>query len=235
MKRRLVSSIPGYSASGVGLESFERKIAAVVESIFAKGSPRGIEPAELGRRLVREIERSSRVGVRSSVAPNVLTVGLSVEDLRELSPLRNRVESELRVLAQETVEGGDYELLGPIDLQLIEDPELKSGTFYIDCTFREERGFGDRWAVVMPDGTPVKLTIGTHVIGRLAGSDIFVDDPRVSRRQAEIVVDEGSITVFDLGSTNGTFVNGAKISRPTELNQGDVVTVGTTDLSVRKG
>ncbi|MCL5053353.1 FhaA domain-containing protein [Ferrimicrobium acidiphilum] len=219
----------------MGLESFERKIAAVVESIFAKGSPRGIEPAELGRRLVREIERSSRVGVRSNIAPNMVTVALSPEDLQELRPLRNRVEGELRVLAEETVEAGDYELLGPIVLQLIEDPELKSGTFYIDCDFREEQGFADRWELVFADGSQLKLGLGTHVIGRLAGSAVFVDDPRVSRRHAEIVVEEGRVTVFDSGSTNGTFVNGVKISRPTELNPGDVVTVGTTDLTVRKG
>ncbi|WP_298339559.1 DUF3662 and FHA domain-containing protein [Ferrimicrobium sp.] len=219
----------------MGLESFERKIAAVVESIFAKGSPRGIEPAELGRRLVREIERSSRVGVRSSIAPNVLTVGLSAEDLQELRPLRSRVESELRVLAEETVDGGDYELLGPIALQLVEDPELKSGTFYIDCGFREEQGFADRCQLVLQDGSQIKLGSGTHVIGRLAGSAIFVDDARVSRRHAEIVVQDGHVTIFDAGSTNGTFVNGSKISRPTELNSGDVVTVGTTDLTVHKG
>ena len=219
----------------MGLESFERKIAAVVESIFAKGSPRGIEPAELGRRLVREIERSSRVGVRSSIAPNVLTVGLSAEDLQELRPLRSRVESELRVLAEETVDGGDYELLGPIALQLVEDPELKSGTFYIDCGFREEQGFADRCQLVLQDGSQIKLGSGTHVIGRLAGSAIFVDDARVSRRHAEIVVQDGHVTIFDAGSTNGTFVNGTKISRPTELNSGDVVTVGTTDLTVLKG
>ncbi|MGC9156268.1 MAG: FhaA domain-containing protein [Ferrimicrobium sp.] len=219
----------------MGLESFERKIAAVVESIFAKGSPRGIEPAELGRRLVREIERSSRVGVRSSIAPNVLTVGLSAEDLQELRPLRSRVESELRVLAEETVEGGDYELLGPIDLQIVEDPELKSGTFYIDCGFREEQGFADRCQLVLQDGSQIKLGSGTHVIGRLAGSAVFVDDARVSRRHAEIVVQDGHVTVFDTGSTNGTFVNGTKISRPTELNAGDVITVGTTDLTVHKG
>jgi hypothetical protein len=162
-------------------------------------------------------------------------VALSKEDLRELSPLRNRVEGELRVLADETVESGDYELLGPIELHLIEDSELKSGTFYIDCDFREEQGFADRWELVMPDGTVVKLGMGTHPIGRLAGSDVFVDDPRVSRRHAEILIEEGRATVFDLGSTNGTFVNGAKIGRPTDLNPGDVVTVGTTDLSVRKG
>ena len=207
----------------------------MVESIFAKGSPRGIEPAELGRRLVREIERSSRVGVRSSIAPNILTIGLSAEDLQELRPLRSRVESELRVLAEETVEGGDYELLGPINLQLIEDPELKSGTFYIDCDFREEQGFADRCELVLQDGSQIKLGTGTHMVGRLAGSAIFVDDARVSRRHAEIVVQEGHVTIFDVGSTNGTFVNGTKISRPTELNSGDVVTVGTTDLTVRKG
>ena len=219
----------------MSLESFERKIAVLVESIFSKGNPRGIEPAELGRRLAREIERESRIGVRKSIAPNVFSVGLSRDDARELAELRNRIERELKLLAEETVENGDYELLGPVSLKIVEDPELKSGTFYIDCAFKEEPGYNDQWEVLLPSGTKKRLGPGTHTIGRLPGAAIVIDDPRVSRRHAELVVGEGIVTVYDLGSTNGTFLNGVKLARPTEMASGDILTIGTTDLTIVKG
>jgi hypothetical protein len=219
----------------VGLESFERKVAVLVESIFSKGSPRGVEPAELGRALVREIEREARIGVRSSIAPNVLVVALAPEDATELAPLRNRVQGELRELADETIEAGGYQLLGPISLRIVEDAKLRSGTFYIDCTFAEEAGFNDRFEIVLASGARHRLGTGKHVIGRLAGCAIVLDDSRVSRRHAELVIENGGIEISDLGSTNGTFVNGVRITGPVELGPDDVVTIGITEFTVRKG
>ncbi len=217
------------------LESFERKIAVLVEGIFAKGSPRGIEPAELGRRLTREIERSSRIGVRSQIAPNRITVALSPVDAEELAPLRRTVERDLAELAQETIDDGGFQTLGPVSVTLASDEELKSGTFYIDCEFVEEQGYGDRYYLEGAGGGRITLAEGAHSIGRQADSSITLDDPRVSRRHAEIVVSGGIVTVYDLGSTNGTFVNGVRLSKPTELTTGDVITVGTTDLTLFRG
>ncbi|MHB8189484.1 MAG: FhaA domain-containing protein [Ferrimicrobium sp.] len=219
----------------MSLEQFERRVAAVVDSLFARGSSRGIEPAELGRRLVREIERSCRIGVRSEIAPNVLTIGVSPQDGADLKPMRNTVISELKKLAQETIEHGGFQLLGSLEVRLTEDAELHSGTFYVDCAFVEEPGFMDRWALRTSDGMAIPLSSGTYSVGRLAGCEVFVDDPRVSRRHAEINVRDGIVALTDLGSTNGTVVNGQRVSRPTELQEGDVITVGTTEFTLQRG
>ena len=69
------------------------------------------------------------------------------------------------------------------------------------------------------------------VIGRASDLDMVLVEDMVSRRHARIVCGEGQIRIEDLGSTNGTFVNGEKISRAT-LKEGDRVLIGTSILKV---
>jgi hypothetical protein len=64
---------------------------------------------------------------------------------------------------------------------------------------------------------------------------LSLDDPLVSRRHARLtVVDQGAV-VEDLGSRNGTFVNGQQVHGPTALRDGDTLQVGTTVLKLRAG
>ncbi len=65
-------------------------------------------------------------------------------------------------------------------------------------------------------------------IGRNAGNDLVIVDPEVSRRHAHILRREGQFTVEDLGSTNGTFVNGARVSTETALRDGDTIDLADT-------
>jgi hypothetical protein len=224
-----------YSAGGVGLEQFERRIAGAVESLFSRGAPRGIEPAEIGRRLVRELERNVRIGVRSEIAPNRVVVGLAPSDLEELAPLRARVEEELVALVEETVEDEGYDLLGPVSVQLLADEDLKPGTFYIDTTFAEDPSFRNRWRLTLPNGSHVELGPGTYVLGRQDGVDVRIEDPRVSRRHAELRIADGVAIVVDLGSTNGTFVNGEPVRLPVELSGRDVLRLGVVEILVERG
>lgn len=219
----------------MSLEQFERRLSAVVDSLFAKGSDRGLEPAELARRMVREIERQSRVGIRSQIAPNVFVIGLSPEDYKDLAPMRQTVLKELIALAEETIADGAYQLVGPLSVDIHEDEELRVGTFYVDCSFTEEQGYHDHWELVGASGSPIELSTGMHAVGRLPGSEVLVNDPRVSRRHAEIRIADGEVTLRDLGSTNGTFVNGTRVTRPVVLNEGDQVVVGTTEYLLRRG
>ncbi len=72
---------------------------------------------------------------------------------------------------------------------------------------------------------------GDHMIGR-EGADITLDDDQVSRRHARVSVAGATITIEDLGSTNGTFVNGAKIEAATTLAPGDTVRIGATTFAL---
>jgi pSer/pThr/pTyr-binding forkhead associated (FHA) protein len=66
----------------------------------------------------------------------------------------------------------------------------------------------------------------TMVLGREAINDIVLQDPEVSRRHARITFQGDRYYIEDLGSTNGTFVNGQRISVPTWLNNGDLIEMG---------
>jgi pSer/pThr/pTyr-binding forkhead associated (FHA) protein len=72
-------------------------------------------------------------------------------------------------------------------------------------------------------------------IGRSNGVDIVIPDEAVSRTHAAFRADGQTLVVEDLGSSNGTLVNGEPIATPQRLSPGDVVTVGSTELEVRAG
>lgn len=80
-------------------------------------------------------------------------------------------------------------------------------------------------------GRRIPLTGGVFEIGRSSKCDLTIDQDSVSRHHARIARSrDGHYTVADLGSTNGTYVNGIQIDRPRRLAPGDVVRVGETDL-----
>ena len=65
-------------------------------------------------------------------------------------------------------------------------------------------------------------------IGREAGNDIVLDDPQVSRHHARLTLQGASYMIEDLGSTNGSFINGRRVMTPTPLNPGDKLGLGDT-------
>jgi len=87
-------------------------------------------------------------------------------------------------------------------------------------------------ALVGPAGR-FTLAEGVHIVGREAGLTIsLVGETNVSRRHAEIVRNGTSMVIRDLGSTNGTFVNGVKIDGDHELRSGDRVQFGSVGFVI---
>lgn len=81
-----------------------------------------------------------------------------------------------------------------------------------------------------PDARPFLLDHNETVIGRSPEADIVVPEPLASRRHAAVSRDSWGYAVIDLGSRNGTLVNGTPVSAPRRLRNGDVIQVGTTVL-----
>ncbi len=85
-----------------------------------------------------------------------------------------------------------------------------------------------------PDaGRMVELGPGRHTIGRGAEADVRVDDGRLSRLHAALEVDASGIRVRDLGSTNGSFVDGDVVEGPTSVDATQTLRVGDTSVVVR--
>src|SRR5436189_3489590 len=75
---------------------------------------------------------------------------------------------------------------------------------------------------------------GELLIGRASDLDLVLVEDMVSRKHAKLIAQNGSLTLSDLGSTNGTFVNGEKIRR-TELKRNDRILIGTSIIKVISG
>jgi DNA-binding winged helix-turn-helix (wHTH) protein len=93
-----------------------------------------------------------------------------------------------------------------------------------DDTGVSRRGGSTFW--VRRAGSDVPLELGENVLGRSAEAVIRVRGGQASRRQARILVTADGATVEDLGSRNGTYLNGRRLDRPTTLRDGDQITIG---------
>ena len=71
------------------------------------------------------------------------------------------------------------------------------------------------------------------VLGRSDDADIVIDDAYASEFHLRVGVQDGDLVVHDLGSTNGTYVNGRRVTVPTSLAKGDALQIGKTILEVR--
>jgi len=79
-------------------------------------------------------------------------------------------------------------------------------------------------------GESAELAGGVVLIGRGADCQLILDDDYVSTRHARVVAADGGVYVEDLGSTNGTYVNGARLTAPTSISLPDTVRIGRTIL-----
>src|SRR4051812_20333658 len=79
-------------------------------------------------------------------------------------------------------------------------------------------------------GQSIELA-GEIVIGR-EDAGLVIDDPEISRRHVRVAPIDGGVLIEDLGSTNGTFVNGERASAPVTLKESGTIRVGTTHVAV---
>src|SRR4051795_4871956 len=76
------------------------------------------------------------------------------------------------------------------------------------------------------------LELGDEVVIGREDAGLVIDDPEISRRHARVCPVDGGVLVEDLGSTNGTFVNGERANGPVTLHATGTVHLGTTDLEI---
>jgi hypothetical protein len=83
-------------------------------------------------------------------------------------------------------------------------------------------------------GTTIRLGDSPVTLGRADDSTLVLTDDYASSRHARLVPNEGAWTVEDLGSTNGTYLGGSKVTRPTPVPIGQQIRIGKTVLELRK-
>jgi len=212
----------------MGLQSFERRLERLVEGAFARVFRSGLQPVEIGRRLTREMDLRRTVAPRGVLAPNAFSVLLSQADRSRFAPIEDELVKELVEVAKEHAKTEGYTFLGPVSVSIETDESLRPGTMLVAGELAPGQGTA---TLTLPDGRRVVLDQDKVTLGRLPECELAVADTNVSRRHAEVRRGaEGTWLVADLGSTNGTKVNGQKISGPHQLADGDEITVGSTSV-----
>ncbi len=201
-----------------------------MEGAFARAFRSSIRPVELARRLAREMDDRRSVGVRgTAVVPNHFTIYLSPDDYAEFGEVQDAMSRELCDAARAHARDEQYQFMGPVEVELVVDERLGTGMFHIEGRFREGPGGAGAGSLVLPTGD--RFTLAQHPIsvGRRPESNIVLADPNVSRNHAEIRPQGDGFMLIDLGSTNGSKVNGVRVAQRL-LQDGDEISFGNTKM-----
>tara|TARA_B100000131_G_scaffold313943_1_gene350021 strand:- start:2476 stop:3135 length:660 start_codon:yes stop_codon:yes gene_type:complete len=198
----------------VVIKKVENKIEKLVEGTFAKFFSSELKPVEISRKIVREIELNRSIGVHGDhLAPNDFDVAISESDYSNLIKAKEPLEQELEETIRDYSYQEGYIFLGSINVSIKKEENLRAGTFRIDARLKQDESGCPPGALVLPDGKRIQIGNRVITIGRLQDSTVCIDDPSISRNQAEVLLRETGYLLSDLGSTNGTLVNGRRISQ----------------------
>ncbi len=196
------------------IKKVENKIEKLVEGTFAKFFSSELKPVEISRKIVREIELNRSIGVHGDhLAPNDFDVAISESDYSNLIKAKEPLEQDLEETIRDYSYQEGYIFLGSINVSIKKEENLRAGTFRIDARLKQDESGCPPGALVLPDGKRIQIGNDVITIGRLQDSTICIDDPSISRNQAEVLLRETGYLLSDLGSTNGTLVNGRRISQ----------------------
>lgn len=213
------------------LDSIERGLEKAVNGAFAKTFRSGVEPVEIISALKRELDTSASVVSRDRIlVPNRLTVRVAPADFQRLRRMGDTLLDELSSAVQSHARSSGYAFPGPVDLGL--EPDDAKSTGMLEIVSESEAGEVVWTAVVDIKGRRHPLRRGRTVIGRGSDADITVDDSGASRTHAEIVWDGTRAQVSDLGSTNGTTLNGRAL-KTALLEPDSIIDIGATRIVYR--
>ena len=229
------------------LQKFESRLEQMVSGVFAKAFRSAVQPVEIAAALQREVDNSAQILSRNRrLVPNQFHVELSPQDHERLAPYSSTLAQELTEMLREHAAEQSYVFTGPVTIGFDQHDDLSTGRFRVrsaalaKVTPVSDRSVTDtavRRATVILEVNGMKHPLDPPgiVIGRGTEADLRINDPGVSRRHIEFLVERDGkgvrIAVQDLGSTNGMLVDGTKVAQATLLD-GSTVKIGNTTLTV---
>jgi hypothetical protein len=211
------------------MRGFEDRLERAVEGTFSRIFRSSVKPVEFSRKLQREIDANRSVGVNGrTIVPNWFRFTVSQADYDSLADFSQTLTRELADAAREHARDEEYRFVGPVEVGLVVDPHGRAGMLSCEARFVEGDGALPPGSLLLPTGDRVPLGEYAVSIGRQNDCTIVLGDPNVSRRHAEIRPAGDGFSVVDLGSTNGTRVNGMRIPSERRLVDGDEVRCGNT-------
>ena len=212
------------------VRDFERRLEKLVDGMAGKVFRGKLHPVELATRLVREADLSVEESVAGPTAANVYSVRVNPRDLDFEVP--SGFVHELEDMLESAAADRGWRLNGPIRVALETADGVSPGT--IECSAGRSPGRRQAWADLTGDrGLRYTVRLNRSIVGRADSCDIAINDPGVSRSHALLWREGGEAWVVDLGSANGTEVNGVSSNPPLLLSSGSIVAFGPASFIFR--
>jgi hypothetical protein len=229
------------------LERFERAVERVIEGSIAGIFRLRVQPAEIGRRLERAMLDGRVTSVGTTLAPNLFEVSLHPDDAATFAGWEDALNRELETWLAELAFARGLKTVGPIQVHMVEDASVGRRSVRAEGRFSgvvkpaesPRRPPADlprplRLLPIDPGVPTVTLASGALSVGRSHDNDLVLPDPEVSRHHARLEPDGTHWRAIDLGSRNGTWINGVRQSTAT-ISSGDEVAFGEVRYTVAPG
>ena len=198
---------------------------------FAKTFRSGLQPVEITSALKRELDTKAVVVARDRIlVPNKFVIRLNPTDYSNFNDLGPALIDEFIAQVERHATIQHYSFAGGISITLESGAGLAQGVIDIDSG--SVTGAVAWTPVLEIDGTRHPLTAARTIIGRGSDADITVDDTGISRKHVEILWDGKRGQVNDLGSTNGSKLNGRAVKKA-PLEPDSVIEIGRTRMVFR--
>ena len=213
------------------LDNVERGLEKLVSGAFAKSFRGGVQPIEIVAALKRELDSRAVVVQRDRIlAPHAYTVGLSAQDFSQLNAHGTVLIAELVDAVRDYANRQRYSFAAPVTVALAAAADIPNGV--VRVTSQALDAVAEWQPALDINGTTVFLTQSESIIGRGATATVVINDGGASRNHARIVWNGKAAGLEDLQSTNGTLLNGQRVSA-SPLEQGDVIEIGGTRMIFR--
>lgn len=217
----------------MGLRDLERAIERGVDGVLGRVFRADVSSLEISKRVERELDAGTRRGNRGDrVMPNDIEVRIHPQDANALAEDVGDIESSLLSMARSHARDNSCIFEGPLTVALTTADDAQPGTIQVFATAEHSISGIAPGTLVYPDGYRYDLpAAGAEgiILGRGEDSHIVIDDQRSSRSHAHIRPSPQGWIIEDLGSTNGTRVNGFRAAAQI-LSDGDLVTIGATQF-----
>lgn len=235
------------------LARFESFMENMVEGSVARLFRSPIQPAEIAKRLERAMETQQTISVRRVIVPNFYRAFLNPQDFAAFAPIRGEMEREMSNYLAELAQERGFTMLEHPRVELSSEASVARHTIQVvaETVSAAPGPAADHTQIFQPAAAPAaqprtRLLLNTpngrHVIplestqltvGRGLNNDIILEDTRVSRHHAQMRYRARRFWISDLGSTNGTFVNGEQIEEKA-LRDGDLISLGGLELTFKE-
>ncbi|HUY43324.1 MAG TPA: DUF3662 and FHA domain-containing protein [Acidimicrobiales bacterium] len=210
------------------LKSVENRLERLFERTFSRSFKSGLQPIELGTRIVREIDLTRRLSTQGPISPNLVRVWLGPDDAERFEGFQKALVSELEETIRQHAVSEGYAFVGPVSVEIFIDDDIKVGQVEVKVEFE---GGEAQPRLILSDGRTFAVGDSPLIIGRSPDVEVTINDSNVSRRHAEVWRTAEGVAIRDLESTNGTFVNGHRVSA-VSLSPRDDVTISTLHLRI---